>query len=127
MSKRRRKKAKNSPSWVIPVIVGAVLMVVAVGALISLAIQESTAARNASGPVATSAALGTQPIPNPDVPRVQLEEAAERLEQGQAVLIDVRSRASYDKAHAAGAISIPESEIEARLEELPRDKTLVLY
>jgi rhodanese-related sulfurtransferase len=61
------------------------------------------------------------------VARIALDEATKQVERGQAVLIDVRSRASYEKAHAAGAISMPESEIEARLEELPRDKNLILY
>jgi rhodanese-related sulfurtransferase len=56
-----------------------------------------------------------------------LEEATEKVEQGEAVLIDVRSRASYEKSHAVGAISIPEPEVDARLAELPRDKELVLY
>jgi rhodanese-related sulfurtransferase len=39
----------------------------------------------------------------------------------------VRSRESYDKPHAAGAIAIPEEEIAARLNELPRDKDVILY
>jgi rhodanese-related sulfurtransferase len=56
-----------------------------------------------------------------------LEETVPKLEQGKAVLVDVRSRLSYDKAHAAGATSMPEEEIEARLSELPRDQDLVLY
>jgi rhodanese-related sulfurtransferase len=46
---------------------------------------------------------------------------------GQAVLVDVRSKASYDKSHAAGAISMPEEEVGARVDELPQDKDIILY
>jgi rhodanese-related sulfurtransferase len=77
--------------------------------------------------VVTAQPLSTSGIPYPDVPRISLQETTEKLEQGQAVLVDVRSRASYDKAHATGALSMPEEELDARLNELPRDQELVLY
>jgi 3-mercaptopyruvate sulfurtransferase SseA len=87
----------------------------------------STTSGEASASADTAQPLPTQPIPNPLVPRISLDEAQTRLEQGQAVLIDVRSRESYDQAHAAGALSFPEEEVDARLGELPRDKDLILY
>ena len=126
-SSRKRKGSKDSPSWIIPVVAGVVVAVVLVGVLVSLAIQESTVASESSGSVPTLTALAAQPIPNPGVARIPLEKAVEQVEQGQAVLIDVRSQAAFEKAHAAGAISMPESEIKDRLEELPRDRDLVLY
>lgn len=45
----------------------------------------------------------------------------------QVQLVDVRTREAYDFAHAAGAISLPESELARRASELPTDRTLVLY
>ena len=44
------------------------------------------------------------------------------------VLVDVRSRESYDAGHIPGAISMEYSaEIRARYSELPQDKTIILY
>jgi rhodanese-related sulfurtransferase len=61
------------------------------------------------------------------VPRISIEETQTKLQQGQALLVDVRSRAAYDKEHALGAISMPESEVGSRLGELSPGKDLVLY
>jgi rhodanese-related sulfurtransferase len=66
-------------------------------------------------------------MPSPTVQRIKLDETVDKLESGQAVLIDVRSKSSYDKVHAAGAVSIPEDTIESRLDELPRDREIILY
>jgi rhodanese-related sulfurtransferase len=66
-------------------------------------------------------------MPNPDVPRISLEETQTKLGQGEAILIDVRSRDSFEKSHAQAAISIPEEEMGARLDELPHDKEIILY
>jgi hypothetical protein len=78
-------------------------------------------------PVSTALPLATQPIPYPQVPRISLERAQSLLSLGQAVLVDVRSRVSYDKSHAAGALSLPEDEMEAQVDGLPSDRALILY
>jgi hypothetical protein len=78
-------------------------------------------------PILTAQPLLTAEIPYPKVPRISLEEAKGKLDSGQAVLIDVRSKESYDQAHAGGALSIPEEKMDARLSELPRDQLLILY
>ena len=78
-------------------------------------------------PVSTALPLATQPIPYPQVPRISLESAQALLNSGQAALVDVRSRVSYDKAHAVGALSLPEDEMEAQIEGLPSDRALILY
>jgi rhodanese-related sulfurtransferase len=77
--------------------------------------------------VTTAQAQPTSQIPYPNVPRISLDETKSKLDNGQAVLVDVRSKSSYDKSHAVGAISIPEQEINSRLNELPRDQEIVLY
>ena len=61
------------------------------------------------------------------MPRIGTEETRAKLEQGEALLVDVRSANSFQQSHAAGAVSIPEDEMEARLDELPRDKEIILY
>jgi hypothetical protein len=108
----------------------AVVVLVVVGLIVSSRAQPSrTFAAPGAAPLSVSTAepQALQPLPYPDVARASLQQAVDRLDRGRALLVDVRSSLSYDKAHAAGALSIPEAEIEGRLDELPRDKELILY
>jgi 3-mercaptopyruvate sulfurtransferase SseA len=62
------------------------------------------------------------------VPRIRAQELKALLEGGEAVVIvDTRSRESYEQRHVPGAISIPFPDTEARQGELPRDTKIVLY
>jgi hypothetical protein len=125
-------QSKKSRSLAIPIVAGLVAVIVILGAALSLANWQPTAAGlpgSVGGlqPVPTAQALSTQSIPYPEVPRISIEETQTKLQQGQALLVDVRSRAAYDKEHALGAISIPESEVDSRLGDLSPGKDLVLY
>jgi rhodanese-related sulfurtransferase len=62
-----------------------------------------------------------------DVDRIEAQEARRLVDKGEAVLLDVRSRAAWDMGHVAGALHVPLSEIEARLSQLPKDKLIVAY
>ena len=42
-------------------------------------------------------------------------------------LLDVRTPEEYRQAHLKGAVLIPLGEIEHRLKELPRNRTIVVY
>lgn len=125
---RQKRQSKKQRSWTIPIVVGVVVVVVLAAALVSLQNRQSPSSAAASDPLATAQPLSAiQAIPYPGVPRIGLDETQQKLELDQAILVDVRSRASYEKSHAAGAISVPEEEIDGRLDDLPRDKDLVLY
>ena len=130
-SRRKRKQQQSTlSSLVIPIIVGVVILAVVVGAILlneSRLGTTTSAAGNMSVPVTTAQAQPASQIPYPNVPRISLEETKSKLDGGQAVLVDVRSSNSYDNSHAVGAISIPEEEIDSRLNELPRDQEIVLY
>lgn len=129
-SRKRKRQASNSSSLAIPIVVGLVVVAIIVGAIISAENRQpivSAAPGKFSVPVTTAQAQPTSSIPYPNVPRISVEETAEKLEKDQLVLVDVRSYASYEKSHVKGAISIPEAEIEARLGELPRDKDVAFY
>jgi activator of HSP90 ATPase len=129
-NRRRRKgaiKKNRGSSLVIPVVVGVVLLALLAGAIIALESGQSASAGDSSAQVNTAQALNTGSMPYPGVPRITLQETQDKLEQDQAVLVDVRSKAAYDGAHAAGAVSLPEGEITSRLDELPRDKEIILY
>jgi hypothetical protein len=126
---RASTRQKQPSSMIIPVIVGVVVVAIIIGAILS--IEGGRPAPSASAGEltqgSTAVPLDTRSIPYPDVPRIALDETQEKLAQGQAILVDVRSKESFEKAHAVGAISVPEEEVAARLNELPRDKELILY
>ena len=72
--------------------------------------------------VLLSACAPQIPQTEDEVPRVTVEEAKSAFEGGEAVIVDVRSVESYATGHAAGAISIPLTEFENNIVNLPLDK-----
>jgi len=58
---------------------------------------------------------------------VSRAELLERVTAGTAVVVDLLPREEYVAGHVAGAISIPLSELEARLADLPADVEVVAY
>ena len=63
-----------------------------------------------------------------EVPRITAEEVKARLDNGEAIMIvDTRGKVSFDIEHIAGAVSVPKAEVEARLDEFPRDQDIVFY
>jgi len=68
-----------------------------------------------------------QGIPYPQVPRISIEEARARYDSGSAIFVDVRSADEYQARHIPNALSIPEDEIAARYNELPKDQEIILY
>jgi 3-mercaptopyruvate sulfurtransferase SseA len=88
----------------------------------------SAARRNSNSGSSTGSVAGpTTSMPDDGVRRITTAELRDALEKGTAIVVDVRSAESYRQAHIKGALSIPESEIASRKDELPRDKTIVLY
>ena len=64
------------------------------------------------------------------IPAITVREARQRLAytgaQPPAALIDVREPWEYADGHAAGAISLPLSDLQARSGEVPRDRDIFL-
>ncbi len=58
---------------------------------------------------------------------VDLEELRERMETSDLVLLDVRPEDEYRAGHLEGARSVPVTEMEEYLDELPRDREVVAY
>src|SRR5207244_9543631 len=54
-------------------------------------------------------------------------ELLQRLVEGNVILLDVRPAEEYTAGHLPDAISIPVTELEARLPELPQDREIVAY
>jgi hypothetical protein len=62
-----------------------------------------------------------------DVPRIGVAEAKVRADDGAVLFVDVRTKATYDKEHIAGAISMPGNQVTQRHAELPADKLVIFY
>jgi rhodanese-related sulfurtransferase len=59
--------------------------------------------------------------------RIKREEAQKLVAQGKAVYVDVRSLESFSRRHIKGAISLPGSQIIARMNEIPAGKLAITY
>jgi hypothetical protein len=85
----------------------------------------------ACAPTPTSVPPTPPPTPVPPTPpldaitRISLDEAYQKLGQADVVFIDVRTDIEYGQSHIKGAISMPV--VSGHLNELPRDKYLILY
>jgi rhodanese-related sulfurtransferase len=55
------------------------------------------------------------------------DELRRRLRDGDVVVLDVRPEAEYDAGHILGALSIPVSDLESRLAEIPDGADVVAY
>ena len=91
-------------------------------------------AANASEVSNTVAAAAT-PTPNPpaaastpdDAPRITLDEAKKAFDEGKAFIVDARAEDAYKQEHIKGAVNIRHDNLDARLKDLPRDKTIIVY
>ena len=63
-----------------------------------------------------------------EFPMISYRELDQWLEQGGAfLLVDLREPHQYNRERIWGSINIPYEELEQRLDELPKDYTLVFY
>jgi activator of HSP90 ATPase len=65
--------------------------------------------------------------PADEARRVTVDELKKMLDAGQAVVYDTRAKSAYDQEHIKGALSMPAGEVSGRINELPKDKTIVFY
>ncbi len=71
---------------------------------------------------------GSMPTTLSQVPRIKPQQLKEKLDAGEDVIVvDARSRESYERLHIPGALSIPLPEVEERHGELSKEKKIVLY
>lgn len=62
------------------------------------------------------------------IPRIKVAELVKAVEEGKAVVVDIRVAEAYEEEHIKGAVSIPLEEIRERApKELPADKLIVTY
>lgn len=58
---------------------------------------------------------------------VESDELLRRVRSGEVTVLDVRPAEEYRAGHIPGALSIPASELEARLKEVPKRREVVAY
>jgi hypothetical protein len=77
-----------------------------------------------------------QPTPVPTaisstdaVPRISLADFKAMYDDPakRPLILDVRSKDLYDAGHIKGAVSFPESDVDSRVGELPKDRLIVAY
>ena len=61
---------------------------------------------------------------SPPVPEVDIEALEAR--ESDAVVLDVREPEEYAHGHVPGAVSVPQADLASRLNEVPRDRPLIL-
>ena len=82
----------------------------------------------AAGQAAPAApATGTTAVHADGVRRVTPAELKQMVDGGGAVIYDTRTKGAYDAEHIRGAVLMPPEEVERRIAEFPRDKTLIFY
>jgi len=62
-----------------------------------------------------------------DVPRIGVAAAKAKVEAGEAILVDVRTEATYGGSHIPGAISMPADQVARRYAELASEKLIIFY
>ncbi len=73
------------------------------------------------------AAAASHDALNDGVRRITPAELQAAMTKGEAVVVDVRDQAAYQRGHIKGARLIPAEQITSRAGELPRDKMIVTY
>lgn len=151
----RQQTNVNAPrrSDPFPLVIGGIFVVLVVGLLVLVFLFSMNRGNN--GPVASAGqptTIGASDNSNSGVNAVptqapgadQTQAAAPTVEPAprmpldqflalyddpakRPLIIDVRAKESYDQGHIAGAISFPESDVDTRINELPKDKLIVAY
>jgi hypothetical protein len=85
------------------------------------------------GPTGSNQHVSQEPPPSTPsdpfaaVPRVSVAELSRALEEGRAVVVDVRPAEAFEAERIRGALSLPEEEVKGRAGELPPGKLVVTY
>src|SRR5713226_2923234 len=95
-------------------------------AIVALSVLMLSACNSAGSSVANSPAVAkanpaAATAPQDGVRRITAVELKALLEQGQAVVVDVRNQSAFDQGHIKGSKLIPSNEILNHTSELPRD------
>ena len=73
--------------------------------------------------------MPTQAASGSDPPRMSLESFKQLYDDPakRPMIIDVRAADNYAQGHIAGAISLPEADVDTRFKEIPKDSLVIAY
>jgi hypothetical protein len=117
------KKRTQPRSKLVPFLLMALGLVMVIGAMaFALNLPSTPATPTAS----TSSNTGAM-IPFSSVPRISLADAKAAHELGSAIFMDVRGEPWYSNGHIQGAVSVPENEVEAFLDQFSPQDWIITY
>ncbi|MCX9025520.1 MAG: rhodanese-like domain-containing protein [Candidatus Methanoperedens sp.] len=58
---------------------------------------------------------------------VSIQQAKQMIDRGDVLILDVRTQEEYDAGHINNSTLIPVQVLDKRLNELPRDKKILVY
>jgi hypothetical protein len=119
-----QRAAARGPRWPLIAIVGGGVLLIAIALVLALGGGRGAQTQVASSPTEEP---GASNIPYPSVERISPEETHAMVQNGEAIIVDVRDQAAFEAGHAAGALSLPEAELADRLSELPRQQMIITY
>jgi 3-mercaptopyruvate sulfurtransferase SseA len=110
-------------------------------ALVACSPQDGSTPAAKSAPAANGTAAATQTTPQTatqkatepatqkagEARRISIEETQKAVADGEALIVDVRDEATYKTGHIKGAKSVPLSQFDERIGELPKDKLIITY
>src|SRR5215217_2694967 len=70
--------------------------------------------------------MGTSHEHDAEVQRIDVRDLVPWLAAHEATIVDVREPSEYAAARIPGAVSIPQADLATRLDEIPRDRELLL-
>jgi hypothetical protein len=136
---RSGRRGGSPPRDTFPIAVSAVVIVLLLGLLAVFLLNNggtpATTGTSAGAPAATvagggaPAAAGAATADPAQVPRMPLDEFKKLYDDPakRPLIVDVRAADAYDQGHIAGAVNIPESDVDARIAEFPKDKLIIAY
>ncbi len=104
------------------------LAILVIAATLSLVGCAGAAGTTAPTPISNPLIKEDVPVTPGQVPRITPQELKAMLDaDGSVVVIDTRSRGSYEQGHIPNATHLPTSEVDSRYQEISKGVKVVLY
>ena len=62
-----------------------------------------------------------------DIPQIQIQDAKQKLDQGESLFVDIRDPGSYRQAHIPGALHLHDGNVQEFLQQADKNKNVVVY